>query len=101
MGGAKRNPGYKTLRGEAPDADGAQENNRLLTSLKAEPLSQLIAGQQRFWPGLSSLYSEKDSRVPLGHAVDLRFAEPVLLELLEIGQQPIGMNRVQHLPQVA
>ena len=50
---------------------------------------------------LNSLYSEKDSRVPLGHSVDLRFGEAVLLELLEIGQQPVGMNRVQHLPQVA
>ena len=51
--------------------------------------------------GLNSLDSEKDGRVPLGHSVDLRFGEPVLLELLEIGQQPIGMNRVQHLSQVA
>ena len=32
MGGAKRNPGSETLRGEAPD--GAQENNWMLTSLR-------------------------------------------------------------------
>ncbi len=34
MGGVKRNAGSETLRGEAPDADGAQENNRMLTPLQ-------------------------------------------------------------------
>ena len=38
MGGAKRNPGSETLRGEAPDAEGAQENNRMLTPLQQSPV---------------------------------------------------------------
>ena len=46
MGGAKRNPGSETLRGEAPDADGAQENKRMHVPPRQSTVSRAFIDAQ-------------------------------------------------------